>query len=260
LWTFPKFLRNIKADGVDRSVVIRLTRFHEINTIRIFFRFLFVLPLLILGIDGITPHEHINSNYFWTDLLAMLSAVGCCVSSGMTLVIFFPRSAESELEAKEAFIQSANANDGFAGGSRGAMGGAEFQMTNVDDADNVTLAGKEDYVRKGGYGGSGSSILEHPRSQLMAFSDSVGVEDSVSQRGGVAGYGSYNKEQPPRPSKIAWGRAAAVETIAEDGSMRLTAANIELHNKRQSQYGHHVHNFTSPINLIDRPVPRREQV
>lgn len=101
LWTFPSFLENLKLAGVDMNTLVRLTKFHELNCIRIVFRFLFTIGFVILGIDGVRPHQHINDKMFPTDLLAMVSAIGCVVSSGITVVIFFPRSIEGEMAKKE---------------------------------------------------------------------------------------------------------------------------------------------------------------
>ncbi|TFY75899.1 hypothetical protein EWM64_g8113 [Hericium alpestre] len=101
LYTFPTFLRNMRREGVDMATIVRLTKFHEINTIRVAFRFLFAAPLLILAIDGIRPHQHINDNMAGTDLLTMLSGLGVTVSSALTLVIFFPRSIEGEIYARD---------------------------------------------------------------------------------------------------------------------------------------------------------------
>lgn len=61
------------------STVVRLTKFHELNvrpslrhctpptsdeiqTFRVFFRCLFVVPLFILACDGLRPHQHVNEN------------------------------------------------------------------------------------------------------------------------------------------------------------------------------------------------------
>ncbi|KAF5365918.1 hypothetical protein D9758_006667 [Tetrapyrgos nigripes] len=102
LFKFPSFLANLKREGVETATVIRLTKFHELNTIRICFRFLFNCPVLILGIDGVRPHVHsINENMLWTDLLAIVAAIGCVVSSAITLVIFFPRDIGSEIANRE---------------------------------------------------------------------------------------------------------------------------------------------------------------
>ncbi|KAG6330664.1 hypothetical protein ID866_8426 [Astraeus odoratus] len=111
LWTFHSFIDNMKYAGVDKNTLIRLTKFHELNCIRIVSRFLFTIPLLILGIDGARLHQHINDKIwlitgtnisYSVDLLAMVACIGVVVSSGLTLVIFFPRSIEGEMAKKEA--------------------------------------------------------------------------------------------------------------------------------------------------------------
>jgi hypothetical protein len=67
------------------NTIIRLTKFHELNvchflayvgsatenptlsqTIRVVFRLLFAVPLLVLAIDGIRPHHHINETLYVT--------------------------------------------------------------------------------------------------------------------------------------------------------------------------------------------------
>lgn len=101
LWAFPAFLDSLREDNVDTNTIIRLTKFHELNTMRIGLRFLFTVPLLILGVDGIRPHQHVNESALWTDILAMLAAFGCATSSGITLVIFFPRSIEGEMAIRD---------------------------------------------------------------------------------------------------------------------------------------------------------------
>ncbi|KZV65748.1 hypothetical protein PENSPDRAFT_114009 [Peniophora sp. CONT] len=87
LYKFPAFLRGLRKDGVDMNTVVRLTKFHELNSFRIFFRCLFVVPLFILACDGLRPHKHVNENMFATDFLAIIAAVGLVVSSGITLTV-----------------------------------------------------------------------------------------------------------------------------------------------------------------------------
>lgn len=97
LWRFPRFIRHVKAEGADPSVVVRLTTFLYFNRARVVFRFLFTVPLLMLAIDGITGTKHpLNTNLFSTDFLQMIGGVGCFVSSAITLVVFFPRSIIKE--------------------------------------------------------------------------------------------------------------------------------------------------------------------
>jgi hypothetical protein len=68
------------------------------------FRLLFTVPLLILGVDGVRPHHHINESMLWTgiyicwpcypkiysydlDFLAIVAGFGVAISSGITLVV-----------------------------------------------------------------------------------------------------------------------------------------------------------------------------
>ncbi|KAH9994212.1 hypothetical protein BJV77DRAFT_1101345 [Russula vinacea] len=51
LWFLPFFFQ--RRDGADMNTIIRLTKFHELNSIRIVFRLLFAVPLCLLSIDGI---------------------------------------------------------------------------------------------------------------------------------------------------------------------------------------------------------------
>ncbi|KAG8920262.1 hypothetical protein FRC01_000851 [Tulasnella sp. 417] len=96
LWIFPGFLDKIRTEGAGQVVVTRLVTFHKLNMIRIAFRLLFTLPLMVLGIDGIRPHNPVNESHFWVDLLAVSGGIGCIVSSILTLIIFFPRSMSKE--------------------------------------------------------------------------------------------------------------------------------------------------------------------
>lgn len=102
LWMFPTFLDSLKSEGVDMGTIVRLTKFSELNRLRVGLRFLFVLPLLILGIDGFRPRHVLNENMAITDLLVTMAGLGCLLSSAMTLVIFFPRSVEGEIAERDA--------------------------------------------------------------------------------------------------------------------------------------------------------------
>ncbi|PFH52200.1 hypothetical protein AMATHDRAFT_74476 [Amanita thiersii Skay4041] len=102
LWMFPRFLENLKSEEVDNGTLVRLTKFSELNRLRVLLRFVFILPLLILGVDGMRPDHHLNENFFVTDFLVILSGVGCLSSSAITLIIFFPRSIEGEIAERDA--------------------------------------------------------------------------------------------------------------------------------------------------------------
>ncbi|KAI0350635.1 hypothetical protein OH77DRAFT_1061049 [Trametes cingulata] len=97
LWRFPKFIRHVKEEGADPTVVVRLATFYQLNQVRVVFRFMFTLPLLVLALDGIIGVSHpVNRNLFLTDFFTMIAGLGCFVSSMITLLIFFPRSIVRE--------------------------------------------------------------------------------------------------------------------------------------------------------------------
>ncbi|TFK50744.1 hypothetical protein OE88DRAFT_1645045 [Heliocybe sulcata] len=96
LWMFPGFLLHVKSQGAEIDVVVRLATFYQLNLIRVCFRFIFTLPLLILAIDGVQGAHPILMSPFGSDILLMLAAIGCFVSSAITLLIFFPRSLVKE--------------------------------------------------------------------------------------------------------------------------------------------------------------------
>ncbi|KAH9935184.1 uncharacterized protein BXZ73DRAFT_89533 [Epithele typhae] len=112
LWAFPSFCEKLKRHGVDKQTLTRLATFHELNCLRVVFRFLFVVPLLILAVDGVRPHQHVNESPFWTEMLTSLAAIGCVVSSAITLVVFFPRSNEASAESRHATFEK-SAQQGY---------------------------------------------------------------------------------------------------------------------------------------------------
>ncbi|KAH6910415.1 hypothetical protein BKA70DRAFT_1273055 [Coprinopsis sp. MPI-PUGE-AT-0042] len=82
LFRFPAFLDYVKAAGADPDVVC----------IRVTFRFFYTIPLLLIGVDGVqAPFPYPNQPF-----LLMLGGIGCFISSGITLLIFFPRSVAQE--------------------------------------------------------------------------------------------------------------------------------------------------------------------
>lgn len=97
LFRFPAFIRKVKDDGAAPNIIVRLVYSYQLNCGRIAFRFVFSIPLLVLGIDGVQGSHPINMSPFWSDFLLMLGGIGSFVSSGITLLVFFPRSLISEL-------------------------------------------------------------------------------------------------------------------------------------------------------------------
>ncbi|KIM40373.1 hypothetical protein M413DRAFT_178223 [Hebeloma cylindrosporum] len=104
LFRFPGFIHYVKEGGAEPDVVVRLATFYHLNRIRVMFRFLFTIPLLILAIDALYPPFPIISNPFALDFLLMMGGIGCFISSAITLLIFFPRSITRESGYKAKII------------------------------------------------------------------------------------------------------------------------------------------------------------
>jgi len=232
LWTFPSFLANLRREGVDTATVVRLTKFHELNTLRIIFRFAFTIPLVILGIDGVRPHQHINESMFWTDLLAMIAAFGCVVSSGITLVIFFPRSVEAEIAARDLAREKKK---------KGSVGRFTVPKT-MSQAHSIN-------------GGGSYLLTDSPTKGAFNRHDSIGkqmFEDNEQEMSPLSMQKVWADESrdgliPPSAIPMRPNRRSDVEM----GS--LTEANVSEHNLRTSNVNHLVHTFTSPIDLVYGP-------
>ncbi|KAF8911566.1 hypothetical protein CPB84DRAFT_1671675 [Gymnopilus junonius] len=109
LFRFPRFIMYVKDGGAEPDVVVRLATFYSLNRVRVLFRFLFTIPLLIIAIDGVTPSPFpiIDNAFavgFAIDFLLMMGGIGCFISSAITLLIFFPRSITRESGYKAKII------------------------------------------------------------------------------------------------------------------------------------------------------------
>jgi len=227
LWTFPAFLQSLKRQGVDKETVIRLTKFHELNTLRVLFRFLFVLPLVALGIDGVRPHQHVNESMMWTDVLAMIAAIGCVVSSGITLVIFFPRSIEGEMAAKEAArnkrrAKNHNRQDTISPSQ--TNGGGTYLLTASPIKSTPSIGG--------GFEGASPTSPEKVW-QDGNYGDSQAFSVSTA---------------PMRPNRRP--ETLDIEMVA-DG--RLNNLSEESRYNQRMTMNHLIYNFTSPIDLASSP-------
>ncbi|KAH9055887.1 hypothetical protein EDB83DRAFT_2391713 [Lactarius deliciosus] len=94
---FKPFLDALKREGVDMLVIVRLTKFHELNVIYVCSRTLSAIPLLLHSADGLRSHHLINVSPFVIDLLQVVSGFGFAITGAMALPIFFPRSIEGEI-------------------------------------------------------------------------------------------------------------------------------------------------------------------
>ncbi|KAA1477527.1 hypothetical protein DENSPDRAFT_589396 [Dentipellis sp. KUC8613] len=224
LWSFPTFLRKMRVDGVDLGTIVRLTKFHELNTIRVAFRFLFAAPLLIMAVDGVRPHQHINDNMFGTDLLAMLAGFGVCVSSALTLVIFFPRSVEGEILARDRSMSLP----------------AQQHHTHSEDA--YTMSNVEiSPVKSRAQGSLAGESFEMPPS--MAWRSDGSNTPVLAQPNPNAAAAVVPREVALlrlQPNRRAEG--------SDEGSFKLTEDNLRRFD-HPAKSSHYVANFSSPIDM-----------
>ncbi|EIW54595.1 uncharacterized protein TRAVEDRAFT_154204, partial [Trametes versicolor FP-101664 SS1] len=214
LWTFPSFLQNLKRNAVDVHTIVRLTTFHELNCLRVFFRLIFVLPFLVLAVDGIRPHQHVNENMFWTEFLTSIAAVGCVTSSAITLVIFFPRSVESELQSRNATREP---------GSQSRHIRRDSELSDRDTSPSP-------YTQKRPASAMYSNSEAHEYPPLDAEVKSPGLDAPI---------------MGPKASFSPNRRAASGVVI--QGTVGLTERALNAHDQRMSTVHPFVHNFTSPI-------------
>ncbi|KAJ8489038.1 hypothetical protein ONZ45_g13720 [Pleurotus djamor] len=244
LWTFPSFLENLRTEGVDTATVVRLTKFHELNTLRVIFRFLFVVPLLILGVDGVRPHAHINENFFATDFLMMVAGFGCAISSAITLVIFFPRSVEGEIASREASREARQKR----------MYGLSSGMAESGVATQSNVSFQPQLDPKARFSGSsfGGNYAEQTLTlpPVDARRDPYNYPISPSSMSKYTEDGDYvtglPKHIPPSRAQRKRGPPEVdMEMDSIPSSTRLTETNLSVHNLRN--VNPMVQNFTSPI-------------
>ncbi|OSX61804.1 hypothetical protein POSPLADRAFT_1047061 [Postia placenta MAD-698-R-SB12] len=226
LFMFPSFLRSLKSEGVDISTIVRLTTFHELNCIRVVFRFFFCAPFLILGVDGITSRLLVNTNLFASEFLAFLAAIGCMVSSGITLVIFFPRSIETEVRARNASRDKSHLH------------------TFPSERDSCGAPPPEPKGSAPPYTATVSLT------KLAPYGDAPEEEDKARpldiEAPGVPPLTATAKKMFAPNRRLDSG--ATVEGRVQ--TVGLTEHNLARHNFQSSSVHPFVHNFTSPIDLM----------
>lgn len=139
VFQFPKFLNDVKASGAGPEVRSRLHFYHELNTVRTFFRYTFTLPLFILGGDGTTKAAVINLNAPATDILATTTVFSLVIVTMISIVLYLPRAAPSAAQNKVMVGQMPphHAASGFALMSLLREGG---QWEGLDDEDETDMA------------------------------------------------------------------------------------------------------------------------
>ncbi|KAG5653786.1 hypothetical protein H0H81_010456 [Sphagnurus paluster] len=237
-----------RSEGVDINTIVRLTKFSELNMIRVVFRFMFTVPLLILGVDGVRPHHHINESMLWTDFLAMIAGFGCAISSGITLIIFFPRSVEGEIAARDASRERKRTRSH----ANAASMHESYPHSNMTQSmHSVNYAN----------GTAGTYLLTSspPKQHLPLdreshdghFDDATMIQRPLSIAKSIDKHWVDEERDvlpslpPIRPNRRK-GHDIELGGIARTS---LTEANLSKHNLRASNVNHMVHNFTSPIGM-----------
>ncbi|KAG6809632.1 hypothetical protein H0H92_015476 [Tricholoma furcatifolium] len=96
---FPSFVAYVKAEGAEPDVVVRLATFYQLNRIRVVFRFLFTIPLMLIAIDALRPgvsHPIINDACVLVPFLVSIGVMGLLIRFFGIMQIFFPRSITRE--------------------------------------------------------------------------------------------------------------------------------------------------------------------
>jgi len=261
LWTFPGFLRSLRHEGVDINTIVRLTKFSELNMIRVVFRFMFTVPLLILGIDGVRDHRHINESMLWTDFLAIIAGFGCSISSGITLVIFFPRSIEGEIAARDA------SRDRKRSRSQGYVGSPSMYESRAFTASNMTQSVLTLNYGHSASGGASSADqlttlpvkhniqLEPNRESFDAHYETHIGRHNYRASGAGSMDKVWNEEErdhlpnlpPLRPNRK---QGQDVELGGMTSGQRTPRGDGKVPNVNQM-----VQNFTSPIDLVSSGEP-----
>ncbi|KAF9529773.1 hypothetical protein CPB83DRAFT_852155 [Crepidotus variabilis] len=235
LWTFPTFLTNLRREGVDISTIVRLTKFSELNAIRVAFRFLFTVPLLILGVDGVRNHNHINESMLWTDILAILAGFGCVVSSGITLVIFFPRSIEGEIASRDVAKEKKRSRRGGT-----SMGDPDLQ----NHQQVVTLPKNDTYL-----------LTSSPVKTNFDHHQSVDTHEMSYYANGARNPDKptpqWHDEERDIPMDLPGTR--------KNKGTELTESNLSLHSLR-ANVNPMISNFTSPIDLAYIPAAENRRL
>jgi hypothetical protein len=249
LWTFPSFLKNLKSEGVDTQTLVRLTKFHELNTIRVAFRFMFTIPFVVLGVDGIRAAPRINLIPFMVDFGTSIAAVGCIVSSGITLIIFFPRNIETEINTKEAqkLSRSGRQHSHVQTYQSGAIPFASSQVQSRahmhTPSQRVLLETRsyDDDVKSGVGSYAYSDYAMTPATQL-----SRGLPNPMTAPPSRMGEAMIL----PAPVTYKPNRRLTDEEGGgvELGTVRLTEDALDSHNMRMSR-SHILNNYTSPLDL-----------
>ncbi|KAG6888397.1 hypothetical protein C0995_008637 [Termitomyces sp. Mi166 len=183
---------------------------------------------------------------FWTDFLVMVAGFGCSISSAITLVIFFPRSIEGEIAARDERKRSSKS------GHTGTYEASLYQSRNEFTRTNMTHS-----THTFNYGtpvlSSKSFLTSSTTDAQLEMDDAlVRVVREPGRTGSTDKYSADEEQDAPaslpplRPNRK---KGDDVEL----GSIEQTIeSSVAKFNARPSNVNRIVHNFTSPI---DKSIP-----
>ncbi|KAI1786347.1 hypothetical protein LXA43DRAFT_1110214 [Ganoderma leucocontextum] len=240
LWTFPAFIDNLKRSGVDTRTVVRLMTFHELNCIRVVFRFMFVVPYLSsqwMACDLINTSTR-------AQFLTSISGIGCAVSSAITLVIFFPRNAESEVQSRHATREKSRSH------------AAREEYSRFSEIDSYLPATPSAHKRL-------SMASPMPRERDPEYPPtlcedrpytpmkSIPLGDAQSQSRSQSPGAAFMPNRRVASGVVLQGRVLDPTPAAVPA--RLTERALAAHDESMSTVHPFLHNFTSPIDIMDGP-------
>ncbi|KAI9432752.1 hypothetical protein H4582DRAFT_1992632 [Lactarius indigo] len=237
---FKPFLDALKREGVDMSVIVRLTKFHELNAIYIYSRTLSSIPLLLHSSDGLRSHHHINVSLFVTDLLQVAGGFGIAITGAMALPIFFPRSIEGEIMRSEEGLRSVNHGSHnhlmFISQEREVQDMYDLEEQPEQEVDKTSIASSS-YI---------GSILV-PGSLTPREGDGGGASKSPS-----ASFRLEPNRRQPDADELAM-HAAGIPSLSAD-----CLSVQDSSDRRLSRLSRFFNTFKSPIDVLARPGPSRQ--
>ncbi|WVF68856.1 hypothetical protein IAT40_003629 [Kwoniella sp. CBS 6097] len=147
IWKFPAFLRDVKASGAGPDVRSRLHFYHEANKIRTFFRAVFSICMIILGVDGMTEAKRVNLNHIANDLLTQMVLGSFFFVLIISFVLYLPRSWTPEHEQR-IMVAGGRGNQGHSAGVGVGVGVADGQI--VGSAQLASGVALMSLLREGG--------------------------------------------------------------------------------------------------------------
>jgi len=201
----------------------------------------------------------VNESAFWTDLLAMLGAIGCIVSSIITLLIFFPRSIAKEAGYKPRHKTVSQPSRGVHVGPRNTqqqrqqIASSPVDMKDPGLYDDAPLSNGFDSGRVGygPYNGTSAAYATPPPENAYSPPSKQNWDEEAGRvRIGPGAVGT--RERMAATGNGAWEMVDYQHYQQHGVILPAVAPRLGgLGDRRQTALHPMVLNYTSPIDLID---------